>query len=132
MKRENEREKLIKFLREKRNRGEKMSNEERYCRRRRDEYGNYHDTIILPVTVNVIAEIVEHGHTDESHAMFVLENEKKVRMIILMSLNYNAETVCHEYELSVEEMCKIIKNYYSNKRNVKVLLESDIEELCKL
>jgi len=102
-----------------------------YCRSRKDEYGNYHDAVVFPVTANIVAEIVERGHTDESRTMFVIENEK-VRMIILMSLN-GAETVCHEHEISIDKMCKIIKSYYySNRRNVKVLLEPDVEELCKL
>ena len=98
-----------------------------YCRRRKDEYGNRHDTVVLPHSIHNIAEIIECGRTDEYRTIFSLENGK-VKMIILMSFNYNAETVCHEYEIDINEMCKIIKD--ALKRQKKVLLEPDIQEYC--
>ena len=98
-----------------------------YCRRRRDEYGNRHDTVVLPHSIHNIAEIAEYGRTDEYRTIFSLENGK-VKMIVIMHLNYGAETVCHEHEIGVDEMCRILKD--ALKRQKKVLLESDIQEYC--
>jgi len=99
-----------------------------YCRRRRDEYGNRHDTVVLPHNINAVAEIAEYGRTDEYRTIFSLENGK-VKMIVIMHLNYGAETVCHEYEIDINEMCRIL-NDALKKKNVKILLEPDIQEYC--
>ena len=94
-----------------------------YCRRRRDKY-----TIVLPHSIHNIAEIIECGRTDEYRTIFIKEKEG-VKMIIVMIFNYGAETVCHEYEIDINEMCKIIKDALK-KKNVKILLEPDIQEYC--
>jgi hypothetical protein len=94
-----------------------------YCRRRKDEYGNRHDTVVLQHNSNIIAEVVERGRTDEYRTIFVVE-AKSVKMIILIS---GAETICHEYKVTVDEMCRIL---HLEKKNVKILLEPDIAEYC--
>jgi hypothetical protein len=102
----------------------------KYCRRRKDEYGNRHDELaVQAVNIPSFAEVVVRGQTDTFRKMFVLEGDR-VRVIRLMSFEYGKETVCEEDTITIEEACKTIQ-FYLNRKNVKVLVEPNFYEICK-
>ena len=101
-----------------------------YCVRRRDEYGNRHDELAVDLhMLSSVAEIVERGETDEYRDIIVFGDG--VANIISI-VRAGAETYCHEHSnVSVDEACEIIRKYIG-RRDVDVLIDQSVSEICRL